>query len=322
MSSVRWNLRRRSDVRTLAFIAAYFASLICAWRLPVGHDRRAGVALAAATALLAWLSWINAIITHNVVHAPVWRSDRLNRLTRLALSLAYGFPVSDYVPGHNLSHHRYIQTRRDVMRTTKARLRWNLGNLLVFFFTVSLDVARANARYAAFARHARPKWYRERGQEILASWGLTAALVVLDWRKALVLWFLPHLAAVWGITTVNFLQHDGCDTDHPVNHSRNFTGAFFNWFHFNAGFHGMHHMQPGLHWSLLPQAHAERVAPFIHPALDQRSLVVYLVRTFLLRPRRLRYDGKPVSLPPEGPDGDWISAPSARENSGSGALAS
>lgn len=293
-------LRYKSDVRTLGFIAAYFVVLACAWHA------KSGLVLLGGAALLSWLAWINAIITHNIVHAPLWRSHTLNRLTRLALSLAYGFAVSDYIPGHNLSHHRHIQSRRDVMRTTKTRLPWNCANLLTFFFAVSVDVALANARYAAVARESRPKWFRERWQEIVASWGAMLALAVLDWRKALLLSVLPHLAAVWGITTVNYLQHDGCDPDHPHNHSRNFVGRWFNWFHFNAGFHGMHHMQPSLHWSLLPKAHAERLAPFIHPALDQRSLVVYLTRTFVLEVRRLRYDGEPVSLPVEGPDGDWI----------------
>jgi fatty acid desaturase len=194
------------------------------------------------------------------------------------------------------------------MRTSKTRFGWNLANLFAFFFAVSLDVVRANARYAQFARAARPAWSRDRTTEIVASWGVTALLVGVDWRRALVLWLLPHLAAVWGITTVNYLQHDGCDADHPFNHTRNFVGRVFNWFHFNAGFHGMHHLKPGLHWSLLPKAHAERLAPFVHPALDQRSLLVYLVRTFLLEPRRLRYDGRPVELPPVAPDGDWIGA--------------
>src|SRR6185312_6085887 len=97
--------------------------------------------------LLCWLSWINAVITHNVVHLPIWRSEALNRVTRGLLSLTYGFPVNEYVPGHNLSHHRYVQERRDVMRTTKARSAWNPVNLVTFFPSVAFDVMRANARY-------------------------------------------------------------------------------------------------------------------------------------------------------------------------------
>ena len=298
-------LRYRADLRTLAFVAAYFVALIGAWCLPFG---RWGLAAFAVT-LLAWLSWINAVITHNAVHLPIWRSPAWNRAMRIVLSLTYGFPVSDYVPGHNLSHHRFTQTRRDVMRTSKVRFRWNLLNLLSLFPAVALDVMRANARYVRFARVTRPDWLRDRKIEIAITWGLKVALVLLDWKKALLFVFVPHLGAVWGVTTVNYLWHDGCDEGDRYNHSRNFVGRIFNWFHFNAGYHGMHHDEPGLHWSLLPARHAETIHPYIHPALEQPSLLVYLVRTFVLETRRLRYDGTPVVLPVEGPDEDWI-APS------------
>jgi fatty acid desaturase len=296
-------LRYRADLRTLAFIATYFVALASAWCVPA-LSRMPWIV--PTVAFLCWISWINAVITHNVIHLPIWRSTALNKVTRVALSLTYGFPVNEYVPGHNLSHHRYTQERRDVMRTSKVNHSWNLLNILTFFPNVAFDVMRANAKYVEFAKDTRRDWYTERNLQTIVTWGLKVALLVLDWKKALLFVFLPHLGAVWGVTTVNYLWHDGCDATHPYNHSRNFVGKFFNWFHFNNGFHGMHHLEAGLHWSLLPQKHAELISPHIHPALEQRSLTVYLVRTFLLEPRRLTFDGKPVVLPEEGADEDWI----------------
>jgi fatty acid desaturase len=299
-------LRYRTDVRTLCFIVAYFLALGCAWSLPLGASPGGWLLTAAATGVVCWLSWINAVITHNVVHLPLWRSATLNRVTRAVLSLTYGFPVNEYVPGHNLSHHRYVQQRRDVMRTTKVRLSWNLANLATFFPRVAFDVARANARYVKLAKGERRAWYFERNVQMVLTWGVKIALVVLDWKKALLFVFLPHLGAVWGVTTVNYLWHDGCDVDHPYNHSRNFVGKVFNWFHFNNGFHGMHHVQPGLHWSLLPEKHAELLSPHLHPSLEQKSFVLYILRAFVLEPRRSRYDGAALVLPDEGDDEDWI----------------
>jgi fatty acid desaturase len=295
-------LRFRSDLRTLAFIAAYFVALAYAWSQPLTHP----LPVIGSLAFLCWISWINAVITHNVVHVPLSRSAVLNRMTRAVLSLTYGFPVNEYVPGHNLSHHRYVQGRRDVMRTTKVGRRWNLLNILTFFPRVAFDVMRANAHYAEFARATHRDWYSERRFQLCLTWSFKAALLLIDWKKALLFVFLPHLGAVWGVTTVNYLWHDGCDATHAYNHSRNFVGKIFNWFHFNNGFHGMHHLQAGLHWSLLPQKHAELIAPHVHPALEQRSLALYLVRTFVFESRRLRYDGAPLVLPEEGDDEDWI----------------
>jgi fatty acid desaturase len=295
-------IRYRTDIRTLCFIATYFVALAAAWTLPLSRP----VPVLLALGFLCWISWINAVITHNVVHLPIWRSPALNKVTRAVLSLTYGFPVNEYVPGHNLSHHRYVQQRRDVMRTSKVSFGWNALNILAFFPSVAFDVMRANAKYVAFARDVRKDWFTERQVQTVLTWGVKLALLALDWKKALLFVFVPHLGAVWGVTTVNYLWHDGCDAEHPYNHSRNFVGTLFNWFHFNNGFHGMHHMEPGLHWSLLPARHAELIAPHVHPALEQRSLTVYLIRTFVLETRRLRYDGAPVVLPQEGADEDWI----------------
>ena len=288
-------LRYRADVRTLCFVAAYFVALGWAWSVPL----RARLLVGCALALLSELSWINAVITHNVVHLPLWRSAVLNKWTRAVLTLTYGFPVNDYVPGHNLSHHRFLQQRRDVMRTTRVRLGWNLANILMFFPSVAFDVLRTNAQYARFAKDARRAWYRERNLQLGLAWAIHLTAVLIDYKRALLFVFVPHLCALWGITTVNYLWHDGCDVKHAHNHSRNFVGHLFNWLHFNRGFHGMHHLQPALHWSLLPGKHAELLAPYVHPALEQRSFATYLLRTFVFGWDRLRYDGARLVLPEE-----------------------
>jgi fatty acid desaturase len=139
--------------------------------------------------------------------------------------------------------------------------------------------------------------------------GTMAALVLLDWQKFLLYVLVPHQYAAWGIITMNFLQHDGCDERTQYNHSRNFVGKLVNWWTYNNGYHSIHHDEPGLHWSLLPAEHAKRVAPFIHPNLDQPSLLAYLWRAFFWPAKRERFDGAPYELPAEGPDEEWIPAP-------------
>jgi fatty acid desaturase len=296
-------LRFKADIRTLGFMAWYFSLFGGLW---VAWEVLPWAARVPLVAMLMSVSWFCAVITHNVIHSPLWKSRALNKLTQIALSLCYGFAVSDYIPGHNLSHHRYVQDRRDVMRTSKLRFRWNLLNLIFFFPIIGLDVVKANGAYARFARTKNPKWSRQRTLEVVVVWAVKLAFLALDWKKAAMLVFLPHLWAVCGITVTNLLQHDGTDADHPYNHSRNFVGKVFNWFTFNNGFHGMHHMEPGLHWSLLPKAHEERLKPHMDPRLDEPSLAAYLFRTYVWPGKRLRFDGAPVVLPEEGPDMDWI----------------
>lgn len=298
-------LRYKADRRTLAFVATYYVLTLWLWFAAP----RAWYLLAPTLVVLCALSWICAVITHNTVHSPVFKYRLLNKWFQIVLTCAYGFPVSGYVPGHNLSHHRHMQGRADVMRTTKGRFSWNLLNLLFFFAMVGVDVEKANQRFARTMKKQHPRWFQQFVTEALFCWGIKAVLLLVDWRKCLLFIVLPHAFALWGITTVNFLQHDGADHKHQYNHSRNFVGALFNWFTFNNGFHTVHHDVPGLHWSLTPARHWRDVHPHIHPALEQPSLALYVFRTFLFPGERVNYDGSPYVLPEEGPDEDWVPKP-------------
>jgi fatty acid desaturase len=300
MSEPRPLLRHRADLRSIAFVALYGVLATTGWffapvySLHSPHDGRALAVLVPWVVLTSLSSWIVAVITHNTIHAPVFYRRGLNKLFQVWLSLSYGFPVSEYLPGHNLSHHKFTQKGADLMRTTRVRFHWNLLNAITFVPAVAFSVTLANLEFAAKMGKSRPSWLRQLRIETAAVWAVKAALLLVDWRKALCFVIIPHLFAVWGITAVNFVQHDGCDEDDEYNHSRNFVGKWFNWLTFNNGYHGMHHIQPGLHWSQLAAAHAERLHPFIHPALEQRSLFLYLVKTFLIPGRRVKFTGEPV----------------------------
>ncbi|MCG3173976.1 MAG: hypothetical protein GMKNLPBB_02193 [Myxococcota bacterium] len=298
-------LRYSADIRTLGFVATYFALVIGQWFHPP-ENLWIAVPLFLFTCLI---SFICAVITHNTLHSPLFKSRWMNRAWQVILTQAYGHPVSAYVPGHNLSHHKHTQTRRDVMRTTKVRYKWHLLNGLLFFITVGGDIMKGDLRYFRAMVGKNRRWALQFAIEGGVFIGLSILLLVLDWKKWLFHWQLPHMFAAWGIVSMNMLQHDGCDETTPYNHSRNFVGKFVNWWFLNNGYHTIHHFEPGLHWSLLPAAHAERVAPHIHPNLDQPSLAGYIFKTFVWPGKRLRYDGTPLVLPEEGPDESWVPAP-------------
>jgi fatty acid desaturase len=310
-------LRYRADVRTLCFVAVYFA--LTAWQIA---DAPRHLALAIPVFVLTcWFSFFGAVATHNTVHAPVFKQRWMNRLFQIVLTLTYGHPVSAYVPGHNLSHHKHTQSRRDVMRTTKVRFGWNLLNGLLFSSRVGRDIVKGELQYFKAMRTRNPTWFRQMVIEWALLFAASAAIIAYDWKKFLLYVLVPHQYAAWGIITMNLLQHDGCDADSEWNHSRNFVGKLVNWFVYNNGYHSIHHMEPGLHWSLLPSEHAKRVAPFIHPNLDQASLLGYIFRAFIWPAKRMRYDGTPVVLPVEGPDEAWIPAPHEAEDVSLGAIA-
>jgi len=294
-------LRYRADLKTLGVVSAYWLLFFAGWTLDPGPLLAVPLVLATCVS-----SWLCAIAAHNAVHCRVFKRRWMNGVFQVWLSLSYGFPISEYIPGHNLSHHRFTQLREDVMRTTKVTFRWNLLNLLFFFPYVAPAVTAGNYRFMATMRDRAPSWRRQLTNEIVAVWTVKALLLTLNWRLALLYCVIPHVFALWGITTVNFLWHDGCDASHPLNHSRNFMGAAFNWFALNNGYHGMHHGVPGLHWSLLPAAHKVRMVG-IDPRLEEPSMMGYLFKTFIYPGKRMTYDGKPLVVAPD-PDRDWVTA--------------
>jgi fatty acid desaturase len=297
-------LKNHADYRTLTFIFLYFVLVAFQW-FYAPHS----LGLAATMLFLTCMfSWVGAVITHNALHFPLFKNHILDRVFQVVLTLTYGFPVSEYTPGHNLSHHQFVQTKKDVMRTTKVRFDSNFLNFLFFFPSVAGSVTRANFQYITVMKDKNPRWYHQLLIEMAFCWGSKLALLAVDWRKALLYIFLPHAFALWNITSVNYLQHDGCDVANPYNHSRNFTGRLFNWFMFNNGYHGIHHMQPALHWTLLPETHRKVLGPFIHPALEQKSYLLYIFRAVIFPGKRVRYDGAPLILPEEGADENWLVA--------------
>ena len=146
-------LRYRADLRTLAFVAFYYVLLAGEWNLaPLSAS--VVIPLVVFTCLVSWLC---AVITHNTLHSPVFVERWANKALQVALSCAYGFPVSEYVPGHNLSHHKHTQKRADLMRTSKAPYRLNILNAFYFFPRVAFDIFFQNYRYVAVMKEQMPR---------------------------------------------------------------------------------------------------------------------------------------------------------------------
>jgi fatty acid desaturase len=300
--NLRSNLRYAEDVRTLLFIGTYFLLLILAW---TSTHQPWYIWLIFSVLLCLW-SFFCATIVHNTIHSPIFRKKSWNKVFQMVLSLTYGHPVSAYVPGHNFSHHRFTQTPLDSIRTQKARFRWNFLNQLLFFYLMVPAILRSERKFIRRMRAERPKWYRQYIIESIILNTFRISLLILDWRAFICFVLIPHQYAAWGIVGTNYWQHEGCDETHPYNHSRNFTGKWLNFFAFNNGYHGIHHLRPGLHWSLLPEAHRRFIAPHIHPNLEQENLLNYIWKAYVYPGKRVDYLGNPVVLSPPQPDLDWV----------------
>ena len=304
-------LRYKADGRTLLTVLIYYIVAILPWLF--WHSM-------ATWQIVLWVvancffSFSCAVIIHNTIHAPIFKSKRMNKLFQFILSFTYGHSVSAYVPGHNFSHHKYTQHMEDAIRTTKMRYRINFFNQLFFFYSLSGDIVKGEFAFAARMRKERPEWFRQYALELGLVILSNVVLLIINWKCALLFWIIPHQYAAWGIVGTNYFQHDGCDENHPYNHTRNFSSKSLNFLLFNNGYHGAHHLKPNLHWSLLPEYHDKHIRPHIHPSLDREYLLSYLFAAHIYPGKRLDYLGNPVILPPKTQDKDWVNAVNVKEH--------
>ncbi len=108
-------------------------------------------------------------------------------------------------------------------------------------------------------------------------------LLYIAGLKALVFVGIPWALGICMLVGVNLLQHDGCEAGAGYRNSRNFTGKFGNWFFFNNGYHTIHHIDPGLHWSQLAEAHELEIKPHLPVDLQRPSIVAYLLQHYIFR---------------------------------------
>ena len=268
-------LRRKADLRTFVWLLIIVLLFFVQWQLET---------------LNGWLyisylyfSFSITVIIHNHTHVRMWKPKYLNMLTDVVLTIFYGFPIIGWIPVHNQNHHKYINKRPDYNHTWRH---WEENRLLalITYPAVSLyyQSQPLNDYYKHIYHKNKPKFVSMVAQSVCLIIWIAGALLI-DWQKALLFVILPHQVALNSILLINYIQHVHADEEDDWNHSRNFTGRLFNFFTFNNGYHTVHHIKPGLHWSLAQAEHAQ-IAHHINPELNEPSFLWYLLRVYLLAP--------------------------------------
>lgn len=273
-----WLVKHPAEWRQLGIVAVYLGLLASMQLFPACRNV---VFLGAA----CYFSFLNTVVIHNHLHQGIFHSRRLNLLFRCVLSFGALYPASANIASHNLVHHHFDDDGQpDWAAPEQVNFRWNLLNLLHFPNVAGPSTFAGVQRWLSTV--GRGEIVRQYALESAISLGLTLALLLHDFWTTLFFLVLPQLYGARGILRINLIQHDGCDTTSDWNHSRNFVGRAFNWIMCNNGYHTIHHNRAGLHWSVLHEAHAREVVPRMDPALDEPSMLGYLLRTYLLTPRR------------------------------------
>lgn len=292
-------LRYRADRRTMLWAFGLFPLVLLA---PYATPHRAGWILP----LALYVGLCASTLVHNHGHCPTFFRRRLNTLYSAYLGVFYGYPIFAWIPTHNQNHHQYVNGPGDATATWRYS---NQNTWLVastYSFVSAVWQQPGTARFLAGARSRHRAMYRrilvQAAVFAAAHAGLLALAVALHgWRTgagAYICGFGASAAAgLWGSMFVNFIQHVHCDPSSEFDHSRNFVSRVGNFLLFNNGFHTAHHAQAGLHWSLLPRAHAA-IAHRIDPALNEKSIFGFCVRAYLLGALDGRFRTRPIGRIP------------------------
>jgi beta-carotene hydroxylase len=239
-----------------------------------------------------YLAYCTGVLTHNHLHCPVFTERRANDAYAVWLSIFYGLPIFSWIPTHNQNHHRYLNSREDVTHTFRDSPHNTLWSALTYPLRSGRWHLPLLVHFVDGARRRSPRLFVQLVLQCLAiplAHGACAALAVTahGWMSGLVGYALvlgvPALLASYFMMFTNYVQHVHCDPSSRDNHSRNFVSPWVNWLVFDAGYHTVHHEQPGTHWSKYAALHRARRAP-IDPSLDEHSILAFCFKNYVLGP--------------------------------------
>ena len=272
-------MRYPADIRTLAYLAACVGLLSYQWSVP-------GLANWYLYPLSLLLAYTAAVMSHNQNHLPIWGKKRLpNLLTNYIIGFFYGHPAIAWVPTHNQNHHKYNNREGDTSISPRFFKSNHLLSILVYPTTTGMYQQASVGEYFRDVRKSNPRIFWEGVSEYAVFFALMSAAFVWNWKKALVLVLIPQQFSIFCIQCTNYLQHIECDPDSKWNHSRNFEGWLLNAILFNNGYHTVHHLKPGVHWSETPKLHAEN-RDNMHPDVLVPNMPWFIFDMFFLSPLR------------------------------------
>jgi fatty acid desaturase len=176
--------------------------------------------------------WNSNTVSHNFIHLPFFQSRKLNVLYSWYLTLLLGIPQSWWRQRH-LAHHG---------DTSKA----------IVCERPLLDCRALSGLRAPRPRRFAPPLLYQEGRILAEIVAVVALWILLLWKApAFFLWtYVP------GYLTGLALCYVHGYFEHRIATTSNY-GILYNVSFLNDGYHVEHHLQPGAHWSRLP----DRVCP-------------------------------------------------------------
>ncbi len=264
-------LRRTSDLRSLLFIGFTLFSMLYALSLPLNGFNFITYLL--ALSFFTYWVFVCTLINHNHRHHPIFKNNSNNQFLNLLISLAIGAPSTRLHLVHHYNHHLHYPSHEDWSHFELNAKGSGFIRILTYLYNATKTMTKNRAqlvrtRYHQSAlRNEKIFLYSASVIALLINWKMFLFFIVPGWFLGLSL-----------LLTSNLLNHDNCDTNSGINHSRDFLNGIENWLLCNNGYHTAHHLRPNLHWEELPKLHAEKVQSEKRSEFVCGSFFIYLAR--------------------------------------------
>lgn len=286
--------RYAADYRTILWLSLAMVNVVVMWMVPAVRWK--------LLPLQMYFALAAGVIAHNHNHSPTFKNRRANDMLNYVATLFYGFAAFNWIPTHNLNHHKFQNAPGDATITWRYSKKHNLLTAFVYpFVSMAYQVPLIDA-YVKQAKEKRPQQYRSIMIQLVICWGLPAVLTLIDWRATVATIWIPRFFSLYTIIYFNWDQHFHCDPYSKWNHSRTFKGKLINFFLFNNGLHTVHHIKAGAHWSTLPKLHAE-IEHNIHPDLNIESFSLWFFKVYFVAILFPKYGTQQIGRAPYDPPG-------------------
>lgn len=233
------------------------------------------------TAALAVMMAYNVIvISHLFTHVPWFTNDRLNAIVSLLNSVNIGQSVQAYRLTHVRNHHRFNNDAkntegitRDISSTYRRGKDGEHCPLLPYAVGGALESLAGRAKEVMYAARLWRVGPRETSLRSLTSRREGARelrqiqadrtvhvlslvlFAVISWRWTLLSYLPAFFIALTMVNVQNYYRHYGANPKERSADSVSYYGRLYNLLTFNDGYHQEHHLNPGAHWSQMPQIH-------------------------------------------------------------------
>jgi fatty acid desaturase len=207
---------------------------------------------------------------HHHQHLSIFNWSLANRLFEFVLALETGITSQAWVLHHSLGHHlNYLDQTKDESRWARD----DGSRMGEWEYTWATGITAYPRAWAVGARF--PKERRIFVVMAVLTLALVAGLIAYHPLAGTLIFLVTPIGLLFGTALATWAHHSDRSTDNHFVASNNIIQTFYNAFTCNLGYHTAHHYKPGVHWSRLPQLHAEiasKIPPetYLEPGLPWR----------------------------------------------------